>query len=51
MIPFRPVVEPESEGAFLTENPIQLYENGDVADVPLMTGFTKNEGGIRSSCK
>lgn len=51
MIPFRAVVEVESEGAFLTKEPIKLYENGDVTDVPIITGFTKDEGAIRASCK
>ena len=37
---FRPVVD----GAFLTDFPANLYKDGKFQDVPLMTGFTSDEG-------
>lgn len=47
MIPFRPVVEPEGPGAFLTEDPALLMKQGRHEDIPWMTGITSEEGSLR----
>ncbi|XP_063991352.1 uncharacterized protein LOC135169896 [Diachasmimorpha longicaudata] len=47
MIPFKPVVEPNYPGAFLTEDPVKILDNGNLTDIPWMTGFTSHEGAIR----
>ncbi|XP_031343227.1 esterase E4-like [Photinus pyralis] len=49
MIPFKPVVEPSHEGAFLTEEPAVIIRSRKSARVPLMTGFTTEDGAIKSS--
>ncbi|KAF5307860.1 hypothetical protein FQR65_LT06592 [Abscondita terminalis] len=45
---FRPVVEPDCEGAFLSKHPIHLYLRGDIANVPFLTGINSEEGSIVS---
>ncbi|XP_015115296.1 venom carboxylesterase-6 [Diachasma alloeum] len=47
MIPFRPVIEPDHPGAFLKEEPAQTLKNGNMADIPWMTGFNSQEGAIK----
>uniref|UniRef100_A0A348G5Z4 Carboxylic ester hydrolase n=1 Tax=Odontomachus monticola TaxID=613454 RepID=A0A348G5Z4_ODOMO len=47
MIPFRPVIEPNHPGAFLSENPIISAKHGHIADIPWMTGITSEEGSLR----
>ncbi|XP_012522381.1 venom carboxylesterase-6 isoform X2 [Monomorium pharaonis] len=47
MIPFRPVIEPEHEGAFLTEDPLVSVREGRLLDVPWMTGITSDEGSLK----
>lgn len=46
MIPFRPVVEPEHPGAFLTEDPALSSKHGRLSDIPWMTGVTSDEGAL-----
>lgn len=48
MTPFKAVVEPDLPGAFLTQSP---REEPNVPSVPWMTGLTKNEGCLKSTCK
>lgn len=47
MIPFRPVIEPDHEGAFLTDDPALLMKYGRLSDIPWMTGITSQEGSLR----
>lgn len=47
MIPFRPVIEPDHPGAFLKEEPAQSLKDGNLADIPWMTGVTSHEGAIK----
>ncbi|XP_032678420.1 venom carboxylesterase-6-like isoform X2 [Odontomachus brunneus] len=47
MIPFRPVIEPNHPGAFLTEDPIISTKHGRIADIPWMSGITSEEGSLR----
>ncbi|KAK0176050.1 hypothetical protein PV328_000227 [Microctonus aethiopoides] len=47
MIPFRPVIEPNHPGAFLNKEPAESIKNGDMADIPWMTGFNSHEGAIK----
>lgn len=49
MIPFRPVIEPESDNAFLTEEPIDIIKSGKSAQVPWVTGINTDDGAIRSA--
>ncbi|XP_059611146.1 juvenile hormone esterase-like [Phlebotomus argentipes] len=46
LVLWAPVVEPESENAFLTEDPAKL-SGGD--DIPFLIGITSNEGSIIST--
>jgi carboxylesterase type B len=45
---FGPVVEPESDSAFITMTPQAYYEKGLVAQIPWITGVTKDEGDLFS---
>ncbi|XP_044018144.1 venom carboxylesterase-6-like [Aphidius gifuensis] len=47
MIPFRPVIEPNHPGAFLSEEPAESLKRGNMVDVPWMTGFNSHEGTIK----
>lgn len=47
MIPFRPVIEPKHEGAFLIEDPLISVQNGRSLDIPWMTGTTSQEGALK----
>ena len=38
-----PVVEVESDDAFITQSPYQLVESGNFNQVPIMTGITSEE--------
>lgn len=50
--PFAPVVEKQSEGAFLTENPYKLLKEGRlVNDVPWVASNTADEGLFAVACK
>ncbi|KAF5288895.1 hypothetical protein FQA39_LY03774 [Lamprigera yunnana] len=46
MIPFRPVVEEESDDAFLTDDPINIINTNSALRIPLMIGFTTEEGAL-----
>ncbi|KAF2887968.1 hypothetical protein ILUMI_18205, partial [Ignelater luminosus] len=49
MIPFKPVIEPKGKNAFLTKDPIKLLKSGKFSQVPFITGFTTEDGSIKSS--
>lgn len=49
MIPFKPVIEPNHEGAFISEHPIDIIKSGKAANIPFMTGITTEEGAIKTS--
>jgi len=50
--PFVPVVEPpKTEGAFLTEEPTKLLEEGRFTKVPMMMGVNDLEGAIAAMGK
>lgn len=51
MIPFRPVIEPNSAGAFLAENPEDIIKSGRSAQVPWITGINTEDGTLRAACK
>ncbi|KAF2904195.1 hypothetical protein ILUMI_01987 [Ignelater luminosus] len=42
--PFSPVVEKESPGAFITDDPYKLLRSGNITDVPWLSGATTEEG-------
>ncbi|KAK5647001.1 hypothetical protein RI129_005465 [Pyrocoelia pectoralis] len=46
MIPFKAVIEPEHEGAFLSEDPSEIIKLMKNAQIPLMTGLTTEDGAI-----
>ncbi|XP_011149322.1 venom carboxylesterase-6-like [Harpegnathos saltator] len=48
MIPFKPVIEPNHPGAFLTEDPVISTKYGRIADIPWMTGITSEEGSLKA---
>lgn len=47
MIPFRPVIEPKHEEAFLIEDPLISVRKGRLLDIPWMTGITSEEGSLK----
>ncbi|KAJ8950496.1 hypothetical protein NQ318_015240, partial [Aromia moschata] len=47
MIPFKPVIEPKVEGAFLTEHPAEAFRSGRAADVPLIVGLNTEDGALK----
>lgn len=47
-IPFRPVIEPNVDGAFLVEKPETTAELGKAANVPIVLSFTTDDGFLRS---
>lgn len=46
---YRPVIEKELPGAFMTRHPTEIWESGDFHQVPWMTGVVANEGSVRSA--
>jgi len=46
LILFGPVLEKNSSNAFLSQHPSELYKQGKVARVPLITGNVEDEGEI-----
>jgi len=47
LLPFVPVIEPPgTEGAFLTEDPKKLINEGNFTKVPLIMGATDLEGAV-----
>lgn len=49
MIPFRPVIEPNLEGAFLVEDPEEIIKSGRSAQVPWITGINTEDGTLRAA--
>ncbi|KAF5307862.1 hypothetical protein FQR65_LT06594 [Abscondita terminalis] len=49
MIPFKPVIEPDLDGAFLIEHPSETIKSGRAAQVPWMTGITTEDGVLRAA--
>ncbi|KAF2901295.1 hypothetical protein ILUMI_04893, partial [Ignelater luminosus] len=49
MIPFKPVIEPNVEGAFLTEHPTDIIKSGKASDVPWITGLNTEDGVLRAA--
>ncbi|KAI4500883.1 hypothetical protein M0802_004094 [Mischocyttarus mexicanus] len=47
MIPFRPVIEPEHQNAFITKDPAIMTKLQKMVDIPWMTGITSEEGSLR----
>lgn len=47
-ITFRPVIESDSEGAFITKTPFEIIKNGEAAKVPILVGYNTDEGKVRS---
>ncbi|XP_031343044.1 uncharacterized protein LOC116170681 [Photinus pyralis] len=41
---FKPVIEPDVTGAFLTQHPLDIIRKGNFAKVPFMLGITANDG-------
>ncbi|KAF2896699.1 hypothetical protein ILUMI_09475, partial [Ignelater luminosus] len=48
-LPFRIVVESESDSAFLTEDPLITIRSGNVSSVPFMTGIVTEEGAYKAA--
>lgn len=46
---YRPVIEPNVEGAFLIENPSETWAHGNFKKIPWMTGIVPNEGVVRAA--
>lgn len=44
VLPFGPIIEPQLEGSFLSEDPYNLLKAGKVKNAPWMIGFVENEG-------
>lgn len=51
LITWTPTEETKIEGAFLTDTPRNLIENGKIKDYPFISGTVKDEGLIASQCK
>lgn len=49
VVPFKPVVESNTDGAFLPEDPIDTIKSGKSAHIPFITGVTTEEGAVRSA--
>lgn len=49
MIPFRPVIEPNIEGAFLAEDPLEIIKSGRSQPVPWITGINTDDGTLRAA--
>lgn len=49
MIPFRPVIEPCSADAFLSQDPEDLIKSGKAAQVPWITGINTEDGTLRAA--
>lgn len=46
---YRPVIENEAPGAFITKHPKEIWSSGDFEHVPWMTGVVPNEGSVRTA--
>lgn len=49
LVLYRPTIERNLTGAFMTRHPTELWESGDFEQVPWMTGVTSNDGNVRSA--
>ncbi|KAF2899652.1 hypothetical protein ILUMI_06512 [Ignelater luminosus] len=49
LLRFRPVIEPNVEGAFLTEHPADIIKSGKAANVPFLVGFNSEDGTFQSA--
>lgn len=47
MAPFKPVIENDVEGAFLSKHPINIIKANEAADVPLIMGSNSEDGAIK----
>lgn len=49
-LPFAPCIEKEIKGveAFLLKSPYEIISDGEMLQIPFMTGFVENEGTIRA---
>lgn len=47
MIPFKPVIEPKVQGAFMTEHPVETIASGKSTDVPMIIGLNTEDGGLK----
>nr|CAH7768495.1 unnamed protein product [Callosobruchus chinensis] len=47
MIPFKPVIEPKLDGAFLTDHPMKLITSHKYENVPIMVGLNTEDGGLK----
>jgi carboxylesterase type B len=43
-LPFGPVIEKASPGAFITEEPLKIIKSGNYNKVPMVFGYTTREG-------
>jgi carboxylesterase type B len=43
-VPFGPVIEKQSPGAFITEEPLKIIKAGRYNKVPMVFGYTSREG-------
>lgn len=43
---FKPIIEPDLEGAFLSKDPLDIIKSGEAEQVPVMTGITTNDGSL-----
>lgn len=48
MIPFKPTIESNHEGAFLIEHPAETIKSGKV-NIPLLVGLTTDDGALRAA--
>lgn len=46
---YRPSIEPQLPGAFVTEDIVSVWTRGDFQQVPWMTGVVPNEGTVRAA--
>lgn len=49
LVTWVPTVEPDIEGAFITEHPLQIILSDKIQDLPNISGAVKNEGLILTS--
>lgn len=51
MVTWAPVVEPNIEGAFLTNTPHDLLTKRTIRDIPAIIGWTRDDGFIETGCE
>lgn len=49
LLTFRYVIEPDADGAFITENPTSKWIDGHIRQIPWMAGFVPIEGTIHAA--